>query len=191
MLLSKRAAKVTACVVTAAAVTGVVGVDQLTSPATASVEGPKPYDRPVAPQLKVPDGNERTAQLDATGVQTYTCTDGTWSLLEPAATLFRHGDRRRRPAALHSRGPVWVSTTDGSAVNAAAVPGAKAPRPDAVPELLLKSTDNRGTGLFGSVSYIQRLNTRGGVPPTGSCAAGTQTAVPYKATYVFYQPVEP
>jgi hypothetical protein len=61
-------------------------------------------------------------------------------------------------------------------------------RPGAIPELLLKSTANRGTGLFGSVDFIQRLNTKGGVAPAGSCADGAQTAVPYSADYRFYAP---
>jgi hypothetical protein len=65
---------------------------------------------------------------------------------------------------------------------------ATAPKPGAIPELLLKSTANRGTGLFGSVDFIQRLNTEGGVAPAGSCADGTQTAVPYSADYRFYAP---
>lgn len=96
--------------------------------------------------LKVPDGNRLTGVFAATGVQTYTCTDGAWKLLEPAATLSVKGERHHRPVALHSRGPVWVSTVDGSAVNAAAV--ATSPRTGTIPELLLKSTATRGAGCL-------------------------------------------
>ncbi|MFJ8361753.1 DUF3455 domain-containing protein [Streptomyces sp. NPDC093984] len=143
---------------------------------------------PIPPQLRVPDGNRRIASLEAAGVQTYTCTNGAWAFLEPAATLWKRHDGGRHTVALHSRGPVWISTVDGSAVNAAAVPGASVPHENAVPELLLKATATRGDGMFGSVSYVQRLQTRGGVQPTGSCTSGSQLGVPYSATYVFYAP---
>ncbi|MFB6844731.1 DUF3455 domain-containing protein [Streptomyces sp. NPDC056373] len=190
MLFSKRAALTTGSIVTAAAaVIGTAAVSQASDgPKTASHPAVHSRVTSIAPQLRVPDGNKRIAELAASGVQTYTCTNGAWTLLEPAATLSDARDWRHRPVALHSRGPVWVSTVDGSAVNAAAVPGATNARPDAVPELLLKATANRGSGVFGSVSYIQRLSTRGGVAPAGSCEAGTQVGVPYTATYVFYAP---
>ena len=136
------------------------------------------------PQLAVPEGNTLVAVFPADGVQTYQCgNDRTLTLLEPAAVL---SDRRGRPRALHSRGPTWVSTDDGSAVNAS--PVANAPVPGAVPELLLKATANRGDGVFGKVSYVQRLHTRGGVQPAGPCQPGSQVSVPYSAVYAFYAP---
>ncbi|WP_330288151.1 DUF3455 domain-containing protein [Streptomyces sp. NBC_00576] len=143
-------------------------------------------DAPAA--LKVPDGNRLTGVFSAEGVQTYTCTDGAWKLLEPAATLWAKNDHSRRAVALHSRGPVWVSTVDGSAVNAAAV--ANSPKTGTIPELLLKSTATRGTGVFADVSYIQRLNTRGGVAPAAACTGTDQVSVPYSATYTFYKPTK-
>jgi hypothetical protein len=139
----------------------------------------------VPAKLKVPDGHELVSTMDASGVQAYQCDAGAWKLLEPAATLSVNG----RTTALHSRGPVWISTVDGSAVNATAVPGATEARPNAVPELLLKATATRGTGTFGRISYVQRLRTEGGVAPTGSCTGAEQKAVPYTAVYTFYAPV--
>lgn len=143
-------------------------------------------DAPAA--LKVPDGNRLTGVFSAAGVQTYTCTDGAWKLLEPAATLWAKNDRSHRPVALHSRGPVWVSTVDGSAVNGAAI--ATSPKTGTIPELLLQATATRGTGVFGGVSYIQRLNTHGGVAPTTACTGTDQVSVPYSATYAFYKPAK-
>ncbi|MEV7071312.1 DUF3455 domain-containing protein [Streptomyces sp. NPDC091972] len=144
---------------------------------------PKPVKAPAA--VKVPDGNKLTGVYPARGVQTYTCTDGAWKLLEPAATL---SDRRGRTVALHSRGPVWVSTVDGSAVNATAV--ATSPKEGTIPELLLQATATRGTGVFGGVSYIQRLNTTGGVAPATTCTGTDQVSVAYTATYAFYKPAK-
>ncbi|MFJ2827806.1 DUF3455 domain-containing protein [Streptomyces sp. NPDC087263] len=100
---------------------------------------------PIPPQLQVPDGNKKIAVLDAQGVQTYACTNGAWTFVEPAATLSDSRDSRHRPIALHSRGPVWVSTVRGSAVNASAVPGGSVPSDNAVPQLLLQATATSST----------------------------------------------
>ncbi|MBB5851836.1 DUF3455 domain-containing protein [Amycolatopsis umgeniensis] len=132
--------------------------------------------------IKVPEGNKRIATYLGEGVQIYGCANGAWALIQPAATLSHRG----RTIALHSKGPVWTSTVDGSTVGAAAVPGASSPRPNAVPELLLKANLNSGDGIFGKVTYVQRLDTRGGLAPAGTCATGTQTAVRYSADYAFW-----
>ncbi|MDX3657691.1 DUF3455 domain-containing protein [Streptomyces sp. ID05-26A] len=139
----------------------------------------------VAPAVQVPPGHKIVQRLQAKGVQTYTCTTGAWKGLEPAATL---ADRLGRGVGLHSRGPIWVSTVDGSAVEAAPVDGARNEVPGAVPELLLKSKSTRGSGVFEGVSYVQRLNTKGGVAPAGSCTEGAQTSVKYEALYTFSVP---
>jgi Protein of unknown function (DUF3455) len=49
-------------------------------------------------------------------------------------------------------------------------------------------TTGTGPGLFEQVVYIQRLETRGGVAPTGSCQAGASVAVQDTATYRFRAP---
>jgi hypothetical protein len=157
---------------------------------SASAGSARPVPNPVSvsrsvtipPQLAVPAGQKLVAAMDVQqGSQVYTCANGAYTLLEPAAVL-QSGDQ----LVLHTRGPVWVSTNDGSAVVGAVV--ASVPRPGAVPELLLKSTTNRGTGLLGNVDYVQRLETVGGVAPAGTCTAGSQVAVAYHAQYRFYAP---
>ncbi len=136
----------------------------------------------IPPQIAVPAGQKLVATMDVErGSQAYTCMSGAYTLLEPAAVL-----RSGAELVLHTRGPEWVSANDGSAVAGAVV--ASAPRPGAVPELLLKSTANRGSGLLGKVDFVQRLETVGGVAPGGSCTAGSQVAVPYHAQYRFYVP---
>ena len=142
-------------------------------------------DAQVAPAVQVPSGNKVVAKFYAKGVQTYTCTTGAWKGLEPAATL---ADRLGRAVALHSRGPIWVSTVDGSAVEAAPVDGARNEVAGAVPELLLKAKSTRGKGVFAGVTYVQRLATRGGVAPAGACQEGDQTSVHYEALYTFSAP---
>ena len=139
----------------------------------------------VAPAVQVPSGHKVVERFYAKGVQTYTCTTGAWKGLEPAATL---ADRLGRAVGLHSRGPIWVSTVDGSAVEAAPVDGARNEVQGAVPELLLKAESTRGDGVFAGVSYVQRLNTKGGLAPTGGCTEGAQTSVKYEALYTFSVP---
>ncbi|MFD9734770.1 DUF3455 domain-containing protein [Umezawaea sp. NPDC059074] len=133
--------------------------------------------------VKVPDGNKLVGKYQASGVQAYTCAAGTWKLLEPDAILVT---KDSKPIILHTRGPVWVSTVDGSAVEAAAVDGAKVDHPDAIPEILLKAKTVRGDGLLGKVTYVQRLDTKGGVAPTGTCQPNVQQSAPYSALYTFY-----
>jgi hypothetical protein len=135
---------------------------------------------PVPEQIRVPDGNKRIAVMSARGVQTYQCTNGAWTFAQPDAILRFHG----RAQVLHTRGPVWTSVIDGSSVNATVV--ANAPRPNAVPELLLRSTANRGPGLLAAVTFVQRLDTHGGVSPIGACTDGTTASVPYTADYTFW-----
>ncbi|MFF4401061.1 DUF3455 domain-containing protein [Streptomyces sp. NPDC001480] len=191
MMLTKRAALMTGSLATAAAaVLGAATVGHAADHPTAHTSAAA-HETAIPPQLRVPEGNERIASLVAQGVQTYTCVNGSWTFLEPAANLWKEHDPRHRPVALHSKGPVWISTVDGSAVNASAVPGASVPHDDAVPELLLKATATRGDGMFGSVSYIQRLHTEGGLAPAGSCTDNSQAGVPYSATYLFYAPSRP
>ena len=136
--------------------------------------------RQVPEAIRVPEGNQRIAVMPARGVQTYQCTAGAWTFLQPDAILRHHG----RAEVLHSRGPVWTSVTDGSSVTAAAQ--ASSPVEGTIPQLLLRSTGNRGPGLLGEVTYIQRLNTTGGVSPTGTCTEGETASVPYTADYTFW-----
>ena len=134
--------------------------------------------------LQVPAGNKLVSSLDGSGVQIYECTNNSWTLLEPAATLSEKG----KPVVLHFKGPIWVSTVDGSEVGAAQVPGATVKHDDAVPELLLKATEHQGQGVLDKVTFVQRLQTKGGLAPTGLCVNGVQRAVPYSAVYQFWAP---
>jgi hypothetical protein len=173
-----------AAVVLAAAAAVLAG--PVSGHAVSPAAGPDATTPPVPDRLKVPAGNKPVASLAAKGVQTYTCAKRSWTLLEPAATLWRSDDSRHTPVAIHTRGPVWVSTVDGSAVKGAVV--ASAPHKDAVPQLLLKATAHRGDGLLAKVSYVQRLSTRDGQAPTTACTGTSQTSVAYSALYVFYAP---
>lgn len=146
-----------------------------------------------SPDLKVPAGNELAGARDASGVQNYVCTVSaeskySWVLFGPQANLFgRYGAL----AGTHFAGPTWQSN-DGSAVKAARVAGFTVTA-TAVPALLLNVTAHSGpSGELSAITFIQRLNTTGGVAPADGCDAqhaGAIAAVPYTATYYFYRAV--
>jgi hypothetical protein len=128
----------------------------------------------------------------AQGFQIYTCQpQGTgygWVLQQPMAVLLQEG---HKPFALHYGGPTWMAM-DGSSVTATRVDGAPAPSGTAIPWLLLKATPQNAPagGTFSSTTFIQRLNTTGGLAPATGCDAGHVGAtapVFYTADYYFYQ----
>jgi hypothetical protein len=151
-----------------------------------------PLPQPEVPAaLRVPDGQALLFRAYAQGTQVYGCRAGAaggfaWTLLQPVATLI---DDDGLPLGIHGRGPFWAGY-DGSRVVAAAAANVPAPLPARdIPLLLLRATGS-GEGRFAPVTYIQRLDTRGGVAPPGPCdPTGEPTlAVPYLAVYYFYGP---
>jgi hypothetical protein len=146
---------------------------------------------PPADKLTVPDGHAPLCRLKAEGVQIYECrakkddpTAYEWVLKGPRADLF---DAAGKKVGRHYGGPTWEAD-DGSKVVGTVPPAAAVPHAGGVPWLLLKAKSAQGDGLFGKVTYIQRVGTTGGVAPK-KCDegyAGTELHVPYKAVYVFY-----
>jgi hypothetical protein len=137
--------------------------------------------------LQPPAGNALEAQFAGRGVRVYQCTAGAWVFIEPAANLVGYEiGRSGIQTAIHYKGPTWESTTDGSLVQGTTI--ASEPVSGSIPQLLLQATANRGTGIFGRVTYINRLDTRGGAAPADSCTSGQTVGVPYSAQYLFYVP---
>ncbi|HEY8228113.1 MAG TPA: DUF3455 domain-containing protein, partial [Pyrinomonadaceae bacterium] len=63
-----------------------------------------------------------------------------------------------------------------------------APDPTAIQWLLLSKYDATGPGIFASVTFIQRVNTVGGLPPNDAGSTdGEVREVPYTAEYYFYR----
>jgi hypothetical protein len=141
----------------------------------------------VPSNLMPPAGAVLLFELRASGDQIYTCdpTTGVWKFKAPQATLFNDDGE---VVGSHYAGPTW-QYQDGSIVKAKVVASADAPAKNAIPWLLLEATAHEGNGVFSAVTHIQRLATKGGVGPTGGCdVTGPDVYVPYKATYVFYNP---
>ena len=141
--------------------------------------------------LKVPQPNVMLFEAYANGVQVYVCKAKAddpnafeWAFKGPEAELRNEAGEK---IGKHYAGPTWEGN-DGSKVVGEAVENAKAPEAGAIPWLLLRAKAHDGSGAFSTVTYVQRLDTAGGVAPTDGCdrsAADTERAVEYTATYVF------
>jgi hypothetical protein len=160
--------------------------------------------------IAVPSGVTLLAGFRGSGNQIYTCvanpSDGgdaaTGGTYANTATATLYGDNCTA-AVTHTftstpGSPRWLYNADGSAVVGARVNAVPAPTsgdagdagPSAIAWLLLRAASNSGEGYFTNVTYIQRVDTVGGVGPSGSCDptadSGTVIMVPYSATYYFY-----
>ena len=145
----------------------------------------------IPPALVPPPNATLALSLRGRGVQIYVCeardTPGQfgWRLSAPQATLL---DAEGHAAGRHFAGPTWQAV-DGSQVVGQARAKVASPDPSAVDWLLLSAKAASGPGVFGRVTYVQRLNTQGGQPPAAGCdgtSLGNQVRKPYSAEYDFY-----
>ena len=169
---------------------GVSFADDKPAPAAAASAADRFLGGPsaVPAALVPPAGHVLTAVHKAKGVQIYGCTDNAWKLIEPAASLTGITlNPVKVSSALHFRGPSWQSPDDGSLVEGTAPVSAPAAAPNSIPQLLVTAKASRGPGVFGDVTFIQRLSTVGGVAPATACSAGGTTSVPYQAVYRFFK----
>lgn len=140
---------------------------------------------PLCDRLHVQPGNKVAFHVYALGVQIYRWDGTSWVFVAPEATLFAdagyHGD-----VGIHYAGPTWQSNS-GSKVIASRLEGCT-PDPSAIPWLLLQTVSSKGPGIFHRVTYIQRVNTTGGLAPTDPGPfTGAEAQVPYTAEYYFYR----
>ena len=151
---------------------------------------PVPVD-PLDPRTYAPNSKLFLA-VNATGVQKYTCqANGAWLFTDPEAGLYRPTRARKRIGThvlnFATGRPVW-QLEDGSSVEAArkaAAPGGTGN----IPWLLLEAvatTAGSDDERLTSTTWVQRLNTSGGVAPAETCTPGDTLAVPYSTDYVFW-----
>jgi len=147
--------------------------------------------------LQVPDGNKVSFHAYGVGVQIYVATaistdpaQFVWTFKAPEAVLFaaeeNECDDDPDVVGTHYAGPTWESVS-GSKVVGARLAGATVD-PTAVPWLLLRAVSTEGPGIFKRTTYIQRVNTTGGlVPAAPPTQAGQEARVPYTADYYFFR----
>jgi hypothetical protein len=163
-------------------------------PDTAGAQGTPTAVEDIPANLEPPSSSILLFELAASGVQIYACeadpedaTEFVWTFIAPEAELF---NSRGEQVGTHFAGPTWEGP-DGSAVIASVLERADAPDASAIPWLLLESTDHMGSGVFSTVTYIQRLDTVGGIAPAEGCDEsheGEEARVPYEAKYAFFYP---
>ena len=180
-----------------------------------------PFGPPPVPfNLEVPAGNTLFLKGEAKGTQNYVCLPSqsgfAFKLFTPQATLFLPlnftGNEFTHQVITHFFSPnpdpsdnnairaTWQSSHDTSAVWAATVQNGASNdqmfvRMGAVDWLLLekKGTQRGPTGGedLSQTTFVQRLNTAGGLAPKTGCSlpehVGATAFVPYTADYFFYK----
>jgi hypothetical protein len=163
---------------------------------------------PIVPAaLEVPAPNEAFLVARGVGTQNYACQPAAslgrvaWTLFTPQATLF--GDRDEQ-LITHFASPnpeegnvvrvTWESSLDTSTVWARAIASATVD-PNAIPWVLLEVVGAQagptGGKAISGTTFIQRVNTQGGLAPSTGCDrladVGHKAFIPYTADYFFYK----
>ena len=137
------------------------------------------------PRLRVEVGNKLVFHVYADGVQIYRWDGTSWTFVGPEAVLFADAAFNGE-VGIHYAGPTWESNSGSKVVGM--VTERCVPDSEAIPWLLLKRISSEGPGIFGRVTFIQRLNTSGGLAPTDPGGSmGEIARVPYTAEYFFYR----
>lgn len=178
--------------------------------ATVRAAGPVIVTPPVPAKLEVEAGNTAFVIGHALGTQNYVCVPSgagfAWTLFGPQATLF-DADANQQITHFLSANPLengtlratWQHSGDTSSVWAAAIASSSDPNyvaPGAIPWLLLQAVGAQYGPNLGhkmtATTFIQRVNTAGGIAPAAGCTAsadvGRKVFVPYAADYIFYRP---
>jgi hypothetical protein len=163
----------------------------------------------VPANIQVPAGNKVFLVGHAVGTQNYVClpsgTGFNFVLFTPQATLFSDHDKQ---VTTHYFSPnpfeggtiraTWQHSRDTSTVWGETIQSSSDPNfvaPGAIPWLLLQRVGAKdgpsGGDTLTATTFIQRLNTSGGVAPSRGCSSstnvGNQAFVPYTANYFFYK----
>ena len=162
------------------------------APAARADEGTRAPELPLplCESIQVGAGHEVAFHAYALGVQVYRWNGTAWAFVEPVANLYADAGYRGQ-VGTHYAGPTWESNS-GSSVIGRRVPGTGcSPNANAIPWLLLEKVSTEGPGIFSGVTFVQRVNTTGGVAPTtpGS-TVGEEARVSYTAEYFFYRAAE-
>jgi len=162
----------------------------------------------VPPGLEVTDGSQPFLVGRGVGTQNYVCapTDKLghvdWILFTPEATLFSD-DNLQLTTHFSSPNPgeggvvvrvSWQDSRDTSAVWGRAVAQATVD-PSAIDWLKIQRAGSRvgptGGNTLAVATFLQRVNTEGGLAPSVGCDAtpdvGKKAFIPYSADYIFYK----
>jgi hypothetical protein len=140
-------------------------------------------------RIKTPDSVVPVMHLQGRGVQVFRCeakgSSYAWAYRLPEADLV---DASGKAIARHGAN-FSFEHADGSRLFGTVVDFDDAPDPNNLRWLLL-STRSFGDGALSGITFVQRINTIGGMPPP-RCDAGQQSRllrVDFSADFVFYKP---
>lgn len=135
--------------------------------------------------VQVPAGNKVSFRVYAIGVQIYRWNGANWDFVAPLANLYADENYRGK-VGTHYAGPTWESNS-GSKIVAARLDGCTLDT-NAIPWLLLQKVTTDGPGIFSKITYVQRVNTVGGLrPTTPGSTVGEEAKMPYTTEYYFYR----
>jgi hypothetical protein len=145
----------------------------------------------IAPNLRAPANESPAFMLSGNGVMIYQCkatlanpSAYAWFFVAPDATLYDGGHEIARMTTPN----LLESLDDGSSLSG--IVRAAQASPGALPWTLSQAQALGETGVFANVSSMQRVNTRGGLPPASGCNAdndGAESRVAFNADYYFYR----
>jgi len=163
---------------------------------------------PTPAEIAAPVGTKPFLHATASGTQNYRCAvEGNgfaWTFVGPQASLVDVEGKSEldhwlspNPDENGTLRPTWQDSRDGSTVWGKVLRPSTDPdyvRPDAIPWLLLEVVGTQpgpGGDRMASTTFIQRVNTAGGLKPSTGCSDASQVGalqlVPYTAEYVFYK----
>ncbi len=144
--------------------------------------------------ITVPAGNKLALTLLGAGDLAYECKAKAdmpgvyeWTFAGPIAVLY---DKTSKAAVgKYYAGPTWEAN-DGSKVGGKQLGVSPSAMPASIPLQLVQAGASTGKGAMSDITFIQRMNTKGGVAPKDACGAGNVGAkmmVKYEADYLFYK----
>ncbi len=143
--------------------------------------------------MQVPSGHTVAMETVGVGLITYECRakkdmagQYAWTFAGPDAKLM---SRKGQQVGKYYGPPATWEAMDGSRITGkqlAVSPGGQGN----IPLQFVQANPAMGSGAMAGVTYIQRVNTKGGVAPSLPCAmdnAGAKQVVKYQADYIFWK----
>ena len=135
-------------------------------------------------ELNVDAGHKVAFHTYAEGVQIYRWSGTAWDFVGPEAVLYAD-EHAESIVGIHYAGPTWESTSGSKVVGTVAERATV--DADSIPWLKL-TAKGQGAGIFADITFIQRVNTVGGLAPSDAGEyVGEEVGVPYTAEYYFYR----
>ena len=144
--------------------------------------------------IRVPAGNVVALETTGVGVLNYECRTNVaatgqigWTLITPKADLI---DRTGKTIGTYTGPPATWRHNDGSTVIGTQIAIAPAIGGNNIAIQLSKGAPGINAGVMQNVTYIQRVNTKGGQDITKACSAadvGDKLTLPYQADYIFWK----